>query len=365
MTFMRCQTTIVAVALSAALASAGRAELIVTLDPKDSEMSPIPETVDAGTDVYVDVLLAVAGDDPPPEDLRTLAFDFRASNSAISLEKFTWTFDSILDGGLYSQNVALPLPEATYVGSSRVDNRIVDLSQTPIRVAVVEVVVNATGALTAVGSLDAGADGAKFTAGFADSIQFSLANENLRGPALVFVVPDAPPGEDRDGDGVPDVDDAFPDDPDESADRDGDGVGDDSDSFPDDPGETQDTDEDGTGDNSDAFPTDPKETTDTDGDGIGDVADPDDDGDGVPDTDDAFPQDPGETQDSDGDGVGDNADAFPDDPDRWIDPGSMNTGPRVTGGLCGAGILGSFVLSLGGLSGLSSYRRRRCRLRPR
>ena len=37
---------------------------------------------------------------------------------------------------------------------------------------------------------------------------------------------------DRDGDGVPDDEDAFPDDPNESADRDGDGVGDNGDNCP-------------------------------------------------------------------------------------------------------------------------------------
>ena len=47
---------------------------------------------------------------------------------------------------------------------------------------------------------------------------------------------------DSDGDGTPDFDDMFPEDPSESADTDGDGVGDNSDAFPTDPGETVDTD---------------------------------------------------------------------------------------------------------------------------
>lgn len=46
--------------------------------------------------------------------------------------------------------------------------------------------------------------------------------------------PNAPPP-DRDGDGVPDVDDDFPDDPTESRDSDGDGIGDNSDPFPNQP----------------------------------------------------------------------------------------------------------------------------------
>ena len=49
-----------------------------------------------------------------------------------------------------------------------------------------------------------------------------------------------------------------------------------------------DTDGDGVPDVLDAFPLDATETTDTDGDGIGNVKDPDDDGDGVNDSDDVF-----------------------------------------------------------------------------
>ena len=100
---------------------------------------------------------------------------------------------------------------------------------------------------------------------------------------------------DSDGDGVPDGEDAFPNDPTETTDTDGDGVGDNADEFPNDPTETTDTDGDGVGDNADAFPNDPTETADSDGDGVGDNAD-------------AFPNDPTETEDGDGDGTGNNSD---------------------------------------------------------
>ena len=130
---------------------------------------------------------------------------------------------------------------------------------------------------------------------------------------------------DRDGDGVPDDQDAFPDDPNESRDTDGDGVGDNADAFPNDPNETTDSDGDGVGDNSDpdrdgdgvrneddAFPDDPNEDTDTDGDGIGNNADTDDDGDGIPDDEDSLPNDP--RPDTDGDGIPDEEDSLPNDP---------------------------------------------------
>ena len=56
---------------------------------------------------------------------------------------------------------------------------------------------------------------------------------------------------DDDNDGVLDVNDDFPYDPNESRDSDGDGVGDNADDFPNDPTETKDSDGDGVGDNSD------------------------------------------------------------------------------------------------------------------
>ena len=150
---------------------------------------------------------------------------------------------------------------------------------------------------------------------------------------------------DRDDDGVPDTQDAFPDDPSETKDKDGDGIGNNSDNcrsvrnpdqanqdgdsagdacdaFPTDPTETLDTDGDGVGDNTDAFPADPNETTDTDSDGVGDNGDncpvvsnsdqANQDGDSAGDVCDAFPADPNETTDTDSDGVGDNSDNCPD-----------------------------------------------------
>ena len=87
--------------------------------------------------------------------------------------------------------------------------------------------------------------------------------------------------EDRDGDGVVDPGDGFPDDPDEWRwDRDGDGELDLFDA---------DDDNDGVADADDPFPLDADEWADADGDGEGDNADPDDDNDAVADTVDLLP----------------------------------------------------------------------------
>ena len=73
----------------------------------------------------------------------------------------------------------------------------------------------------------------------------------------------------------------------------------------------KDNDFDGIFDLEDAFPFDPDETIDTDLDGVGNNADTDDDNDGVADATDAFPADAAESVDSDSDSVGDNADNCP------------------------------------------------------
>ena len=87
---------------------------------------------------------------------------------------------------------------------------------------------------------------------------------------------------DRDGDGIANAVDAFPDDPNESADADGDRVGDNAD---------DDDDNDGVKDSVDAFPTDASEYLDTDNDGVGNNTDGDDDGDGAFDVNDPAPLD--------------------------------------------------------------------------
>jgi hypothetical protein len=110
-------------------------------------------------------------------------------------------------------------------------------------------------------------------------------------------------------------------------DRDGDGVANDSDAFPDNGLETVDTDADGTGNNADtdddgdlqsdadetACGSDPlsasSKAADLDADNTPDCVDPDKDGDGTVNDTDAFPADATETTDTDNDGTGNNADS--------------------------------------------------------
>ena len=125
---------------------------------------------------------------------------------------------------------------------------------------------------------------------------------------------------DTDGDGVPDHQDAFPNDPNESADADGDGTGDNAD---------LDDDNDTVPDLDDAFPLNPSESVDTDNDGIGNNADTDDDNDGMPDTfENASGLDPLENADADGDADGDGFSNLV-EYRRRSDPNDFNSTPKT------------------------------------
>jgi hypothetical protein len=332
-----------------------RADVVVTFVARNASGTPLGASVQAGTEATVDILLAVTTEDDPLADVRGIQFDFAHSQAVIALGAFTWEIDL---NGYGFNNTSLPTPFAFSLQQTS-SPLLLTLTQTPLHVATIAVVINGSGTLNAVGGTGPGeGSNASLNAGFANPVTFSLGAENLSGGTIDFTVPGSPPpGDDRDGDGVADDDDAFPDDPNESADSDGDGIGnnadldddgdgvnDDEDAFPDDPDEWADTDGDGVGDNADAFPDDPDETIDTDGNGVGDNADPDDDGDGVNDDTDEFPTDPNETHDSDGDGIGDNAE------------GNSNMGPRA-GGLCGAAMAIPTLLC-GVVLGLVRVRRR-------
>jgi len=159
------------------------------------------------------------------------------------------------------------------------------------------------GEYTVFGHVIAGFDEIEYIHAVAtDSMGFDRPVDDVIITGMELVEWPIPEDPDSDGDGVPDSEDAFPNDENETADSDGDGTGDNADAFPNDENETADSDGDGTGDNADAFPNDANETHDDDGDGTGNNSD-------------VFPQDANETMDTDGDGVGDNADADPDDPD--------------------------------------------------
>ncbi len=98
-------------------------------------------------------------------------------------------------------------------------------------------------------------------------------------------------------------------------DYDGDGVGN---------AQDPDDDNDDVPDSEDEFPLDENESKDTDGDGTGNNADDDDDNDGILDVDDGMPEDPNESSDTDGDGIGNNTDDD-DDNDNLSDEYEIST----------------------------------------
>jgi OOP family OmpA-OmpF porin len=172
-----------------------------------------------------------------------------------------------------------------------------------------------------------------------NAVKDALASSKVCGPTQV-TIRDAPEEKetiriektDKDGDGVPDLDDACPELPGKlefrgCPDSDGDGIADSEDSCPQQPGPAEthgcpvskDTDGDGVPDDIDRCPVDPE-----DKDGFQDedgCPDPDNDGDGIVDRADSCPNDPGPLEnqgcpvlDRDKDGINDPEDKCPDQP---------------------------------------------------
>ena len=124
-------------------------------------------------------------------------------------------------------------------------------------------------------------------------------------------------------------------------DTDGDGVPDADDDFPADANETTDTDGDGTGDNGDAFPDDASETVDTDGDDVGNNADDDDDGDGWLDT---IEEEAGtHPLDSTDEPVDEDGNGIPDNLEGPADTGGSNTWLYIILILVIVGIIGAIA----------------------
>ena len=122
---------------------------------------------------------------------------------------------------------------------------------------------------------------------------------------------------DSDSDGLGDACDAFPNNAAETLDTDGDGIGDNAD---------PDRDGDGIPNVEDNCPLVKNPTQKNwDGDAEGDACDIDDDNDDVPDSRDAFPHNPNESIDTDGDGIGNNAD--PDDDNDGVNDRDANGQP--------------------------------------
>ena len=301
------------------------ADVIISLEAFRSTGEPITGPVAAGTNGTIDIFLSADAADAPVEDVRFIQFDFEATDDSIALLAFTWSVD---ENGYSFQDPDLPLTNVTSIMIQSTPDLMI-LTQEPVKVASVDITINASGMLDLVNPANTFDDfGADVRAGFSTGERFNAMVGNMRGGTLAFTVSSDGGGgtdSDRDGDGVPDAVDAFPDDPGETTDTNSDGVGDIAD--PDDDGDT-------VVDTVDDFPTDPNEVVDSDDDGTGNNADDDDDNDGVADDIDSDPLDPD---------VGEN------DNTNGNDNGSGGSGggsPRA----CGAGMLGSgliLMLSIG------------------
>ena len=300
------------------------ADILVTLATHDLDGHPVAsDALTPGVVVSVDILLAVDGDDLPLADVRLIQFDFSATSPGITLGEFEWRLDPGLTDSTYLRFSDLHRPSAVYLGQGRREGFIIDLAETPVRVATLSVTVSEPGTLDVLNVVggDAGA-GAALSAGFFPRVDFSARAGDITGGAIELAL-DPALGEGG-GSGGP-SDDDVPEEP---------GVGDDEDgdagNGPD--GQDPTVDDDLPDDAAVATTDDPVQPAQPGGENGNDVA-----GGAAP--------VPGEGDDQIG---------------REVDPDAAdrNLGPRVAGGLCGAAMLATLVWTLCGIAFLRFSRRR-------
>lgn len=315
----RSTFNIVLTGIALLISSAARADVVVTLAPQNDQTNVAP-----GATLLVDVLLSVDARDNPLPHIRLIQLDFGDTDDSLVVETIEWNFELESGPDLYLLSTALPVAYAASIATSGIDGFIINLDETPFRVATIEVIVNDSGVLDVVGTASAPEDSAALiSARFDFPADYTLALANLSGGTLALRA-DGAPDDDADDDGVPDaVDD---------------------------------------------LPNNANENTDTDNDNLGNVSDDDDDGDGIVDDDDQTPLGEQPTSGNDNAASNENGnDNTADDNDNVVindntggNDNDENEGPRVTGGLCAPGMIGFSLWTLLGLSALRwiSSRRR-------
>ena len=304
--------------LAILLPVAARADVTIELIPRVGGMVVDPTNVMAGDEVAVDVLLRASGTDDFLDNVRGVTLDFTFTSLSVEIVDFTW----LLDATAYSfRSDNLQAPYAITLESLPTP-LLVDLDATGVVVARIDVIVAGDGTLTVVGDPE-GASGAEVNIGFDPPLTFLVGLDNLAGGVLEFDVPQDP----GNGGGNGDVD----------------------------------TDGDGVPDSEDAFPNDPLESSDNDADGIGDVADLDDDNDGIPDLIDPDPLVPDGGNGDPGNGNGDGGNGDGGNGDGGNGDGGDNGGspPGGGGSLCGTAMIGTLLWTMLGLRVLGFAHRRR------
>lgn len=212
------------------------ADILVTLATHDLDGQPVAsDALTPGVVVSVDIFLAVDGDDLPLADVRLIQFDLSATSPSITLVEFEWRLDPGLSDSAYLQFSDLPVPSAVSLDRRRREGFIIDLAETPVRVATVSVTVGEPGTLDVlnVAGGDPGA-GAGLSAGFFPRVDFSASAGEITGGTIELALDpalgagggsggpsgDNEPGEPEEGDGAGDglddrdlpTDDDLPDD---------------------------------------------------------------------------------------------------------------------------------------------------------
>ncbi|HEY3243483.1 MAG TPA: hypothetical protein VGM03_09030 [Phycisphaerae bacterium] len=176
--------------LAVSTASTTRANIVVSLRTNSSSSETLSTPVRAGGVLIADIYLAATPDESPLQNLRLIQFDFRGVEPNMEVLEFRWMIDQVVsDPGMYFVDPADPdklpnfaeRPSIGYFGLQRIDGQILDLTTTPVRVAMVTFRVNSAGTFDVLNSISSDGE-ALMTAGFGDPpSDYTVNARNLTG----------------------------------------------------------------------------------------------------------------------------------------------------------------------------------------
>ncbi len=140
----------------AALAAApsAQANIAISLAASFDEAgsNPVAGPVNPGTQIFIRVQLAVDADDDPLQNVRQIQFDLTQS-TGLTVTAFDWRLtEAGIDDSLYQLEETPPSDvRANYGAQQRVEGSILDLTQTPVTIALITATVNSAGGIDLLG----------------------------------------------------------------------------------------------------------------------------------------------------------------------------------------------------------------------
>ncbi len=164
---------LLALVFGLAMCGSAVADILVTLEARVGA-NPVDGPVEAGTEVTVEVFLAVTEDDDPLGEVRSIQFDFRDSDDGLELTGYEWLLAELGFPANYFLESDGPIVRANYIGVGNM----LELSQAPVRIGRLTLIADDDGTLDVSGEDAADEDnvdeGLRILAGITSPREYSV-----------------------------------------------------------------------------------------------------------------------------------------------------------------------------------------------